>query len=98
MFYDDIDRDFYLQLRGYHMTTAEILYRMPDHQHLLQIYVWQGFDLPPEFPRLTGFLDFWRRELEGPLFKVTVTSSGLIGPATIRQVNAELVLPRNTLH
>ena len=30
-----------LQLRDYRLTTAEILYHMPDHPKLLQSYVWQ---------------------------------------------------------
>jgi len=29
-----------LQLNGYRLTTAEILYHMPDHPYLLQSFVW----------------------------------------------------------
>ena len=57
------DRDFSAQLRGYSLTTAEILYWMPDHRHVLQSFVWQNLDLAPRFPRLTKFLDFWERNL-----------------------------------
>ena len=32
---------------GYRLTTAEIIYHMPDHPSLLQTYVWQEFDLAP---------------------------------------------------
>jgi len=28
------------QLNGYRLTTAEIIYRVPDHLDLLQTYVW----------------------------------------------------------
>ncbi len=48
-----------LQLRDYRLTTAEILYHMPDHPHLLQSYLWQEYDLAPNFPALRRFLDFW---------------------------------------
>ena len=41
-----------LQLRGYRLTTAEIVYRLPDHPALLQTFIWQKFDLAPEFPEL----------------------------------------------
>ena len=34
-----------LQTRSYRLTTAEILYHMPDHPGLLQSYVWQDLDL-----------------------------------------------------
>jgi hypothetical protein len=33
-------------------------YRRPDHAWLLQTYVWQAYDLCPEFPELQGFLEF----------------------------------------
>ena len=49
-------------LKGYRLTTAEILYRMPDHPQLLQSYVWQDMDISPRFPVLSNFLDVGRRE------------------------------------
>lgn len=85
-------RDFIRQLEGYGLTTAEILYRMPDHPSLLQTYVWQDYDLAPRFPGLIRFLGFWRRELEGALHSVRVAHSGLIRPATIDAVRLELTL------
>ncbi|MBL8832385.1 MAG: usg protein [Rhodospirillales bacterium] len=85
--------DFERQLNDYRVTTAEILYRMPDHPALLQTYVWQDLDLAPEFPVLKKFLDFWERNLDGKLFKVRVAHAELIKPAEFR-LNASL----STLH
>ncbi|MBS9476087.1 usg protein [Ancylobacter radicis] len=79
--------DFVRQIAGYGLTTAEILYRMPDHPALLQSYLWQHYDLYPHFPELNRFLDFWKRELEGPLHSVTVAHSRLIKPAELRSVS-----------
>src|SRR5262245_22290291 len=31
------------QLQGFSLTTAEILYRLPDYPRLLQSYIWQDF-------------------------------------------------------
>lgn len=84
--------DFKRQLEGYGLTTAEILYRMPDHPDLLQTYIWQDYDLAPEFPVLVRFLDWWREKLEGPLHSVKVCHSGLIRPAEIRALNGILRL------
>ena len=39
--------DFRRQLEGYGMTTANILYRLPDHPAIIQSYVWQDYDLHP---------------------------------------------------
>lgn len=86
------DRSFKDMLSGYSLTTAEILYRMPDHPALLQTYIWQDYDQHPKFPKLQGFLEFWSRELEGKLFKVLVAHTHLIRPAELRMTRAELKL------
>ena len=79
--------DFRKQALGYGLTTAQILYRMPDHPSLLQTYVWQNYDLFPKFPALKDFLAFWEKSLDGPLFAVTVAHSKLIKPAELRSVD-----------
>ena len=86
------DSGFKAQLAGFSLTTAEILYRLPDHPSLLQSYIWQEYDLAPRFPKLKSFLDFWSTKLEGKLFKVTVAHSKLIRPAELRLVEAEFKL------
>ncbi|OCC06619.1 hypothetical protein BA190_02845 [Labrys sp. WJW] len=80
---------FRRQLEGYGLTTANILYRLPDHPALLQAYVWQEYDLAPAFPELHKFLGFWRDKLEGALHSVTVCHSGLIKPAELRAIGQE---------
>ena len=87
-----VGEDFRRQLEGYGLTTAHILYRRPDHPWLLQTYLWQEYDLFPEFPTLQKFLDFWQRTLEGPLHSVTVAHSRLIAPAKIKAVGSEFRL------
>jgi uncharacterized protein Usg len=87
-----ISGDFRKQCEGYGLTTAQILYRLPDYPTFLQSYVWQEYDLFPKFPVLTKFLDFWRRELEGPLFSITVAHARLIKPSEFRSVNGEFYL------
>lgn len=81
-----------LMMKGYGLTTAEILYRMPDHPHLLQSYVWQDYDIAPKFPVLIGFIDFWKTELDGPLHSVRYTHRKLISPSEWRKVDGEIVL------
>jgi len=82
-----ISEDFQRQVNGYGLTTAQILYRRPDHPWLLQTYVWQNYDLCPDFPELQGFLDFWQRSLEGALHSVTVAHARLIKPAELKAVD-----------
>jgi uncharacterized protein Usg len=82
-------RDFKSQLHGYSLTTAEILYYLPDHRALLQTFVWQDYDIAPRFPKLIKFLDFWTRNLDGPLASVRVAHRALIGAAELRFVARE---------
>ncbi len=84
--------DFKRQLQGYGLTTANILYRMPDHPRFLQTYVWQNYDLAPLFPELRRFLDFWSRELEGPLHSVKVAHRRLVSAADVRTISTEFQL------
>jgi uncharacterized protein Usg len=72
-----------LQMRDYRLTTAEILYHMPDHPGVLQSYIWQNLDLAPQFPELHKFLDFWSRSLDGKLHSVRVAAATLITPGKI---------------
>ncbi|WP_411816399.1 usg protein [Hyphococcus sp. DH-69] len=82
------DSAFEKQLAGYRLATAEIFYHMPDHPELLQTYIWQDYDIAPQFPVLKKFLDFWTRELEGPLHSVRLASQKLITASELRSVGA----------
>ncbi|WP_018267127.1 usg protein [Methylosinus sp. LW4] len=82
-------REFRRMLEGYGLTTANIFYRLPDHPAIMQSYIWQDYDLQPEFPQLRKFLDFWQRSLDGRLHSVQVAHSGLIRPAEISLVDKE---------
>lgn len=86
------DRDFMRMLEGYSLTTAEILYHMPDYPALIQSYIWQDYDVHPRFPKLKSFLDFWTASLDGKLYKVRVAHSGLIKPAELKLIGTELKL------
>ena len=81
------------QLLGYRLTTAEILYRLPDHPVMLQSFIWQDLDLAPKFPILTKFLHFWETNLDGKLYSVRVASRQLI-----TQVEFKLVGREQSLH
>jgi len=84
--------DFARQLNDYRLTTAEILYRLPDHPVLLQTYIWQEYDLAPRYPELRKFLEFWENNLDGPLHSVKVANVPIIKPAETRFADICLTL------
>ena len=84
-----IDRDFAAQVAGYGLTTANILYRLPDHPTLIQSFVWQFYDHAPEYPRLLRFIQFWEREIEGAIHKIEIAHKKLLSPAEVRLARFE---------
>lgn len=76
--------DLRKQLDGWRLTTAQVLYYMPDHPKLLQSFTWQTLDLAPRFPRIRQFLDHWKREIEAVIHSVEVASSDQLAPAKVR--------------
>ena len=81
-----------LMLKGYGLTTAQILYRLPDHPSLLQTYIWQHYDLAPDFPEMRGFLRFWQDNIEGPLHSVTYVHKKMIAASEWRSLKGEFIL------
>lgn len=81
-----------MMLRGYGLTTAEMIYGLPDHPAVLQSFVWQDYDLAPDHPRLFRFVEFWQAEIEGPLRHVRFTHRKRIAPGEWRHVTGEFAV------
>lgn len=77
-----------LKLQGWRLTTAEVLYYMPDHPKLIQSFVWQTLDLAPRYPRISQFLDYWRREIEAVIHSVRIGASEELAPSRYRSICA----------
>jgi len=75
---------------GYGLTTAQIVYRMPDHLELFQDFIWQQYDTFPRFPMLGAFLAFWEEKIEGPIHSVTVAHARLLQPADLEALRHRL--------
>ena len=84
--------DMEKMLAGHGLTTANIFYHMPDFQTVLQSFIWQEYDLAPNFPKLHKFLDFWQERLDGPLHSVQFTHQQLIKPGEWRKVDGEFLV------
>lgn len=75
------------QCAGYRLTTAQILYHLPDHPKLLQEFVWQHLDIAPDFPRLKKFLNFWERKIDGKLHSVTIAAADIVSAHDLRRAD-----------
>ena len=82
----DLKKQFH---QNYRLTTAKIIYHMPDFEDLLQEFIWQEYDLAPEYPELHGFIDFWNRKIDGKLHSVYVASTKIISTSDYRAADWE---------
>ena len=57
------------------LITANIYYYLPDFPSLLQVFVWQDFDTPPEYPKLHQFMTYWATNIEGKVHEVEVVAT-----------------------
>tara|TARA_A100000171_G_C2137085_1_gene151182 strand:+ start:1571 stop:1831 length:261 start_codon:yes stop_codon:yes gene_type:complete len=80
------------QLNDYRLTTAEIIYHLPDYPDLLQSFIWQELDLSPDFPVLTSFLEFWEKNIEGKMHSVAITNTEIIKPAEMQHYQTSFEL------
>jgi uncharacterized protein Usg len=74
-------------IKDYRLTTAKIYYHLPDYPGVLQTYVWQEFDIAPDYPALRKFLDFWKDQLDGKLHSVEVAAARSVKSGRLRHAN-----------
>jgi uncharacterized protein Usg len=84
--------DLYKQLGDFRLTTAKIIYHLPDYEKILQEFIWQDYDLAPKFPHLRKFLDFWTREIDGRLHSVYVARREIITSSDYRHADWQKTL------
>lgn len=77
---------------SYRLTTAEILYHLPDHPHVLQSFVWQQMDLAPDFPMLHRFLEHWHTTIVAKLHSVKVAQAPILPRTHLRYAPVSLQL------
>lgn len=85
----DFERQF---VKDYRLTTAEIVYHLPDYPDFLQSYIWQDYDLAPRYPVLYKFLNFWTKELDGKLHSVYVARQKIITPGDLQFYGTEITI------
>jgi uncharacterized protein Usg len=76
------------------LAHVEVVYRMPDHRNLLQLFLWQTMDTRPHFPTVSKFLKFWREHLEGPIHDVQVKWTPIddMARVTVRHADAAYLM------
>ena len=81
-----------LMLKGYGLTTAEFYYRMPDYTNVINMFVWQDYDIAPDHPRLFKFVEFCQDTIEGPLQSVRFVHRKMLSSGEWRNVTGEFTV------
>jgi uncharacterized protein Usg len=67
---DAVSKDFRKQILGHELTKRKSVIAVRIVTGCSKTYVWQDYDMFPNFPALKYFLAFWEKLLEGALFAV----------------------------
>jgi len=57
------------------LTTVKVIYYLPDYNHILQEFIFQQYDIRPDYPKLNKFLRFWKKNIEARIYRVDFSSS-----------------------
>jgi len=57
------------------LTTVKVIYYLPDYDHILQEFVFQQYDIVPEYPKLDKFVKFWRINIEARIHRIDFSSA-----------------------
>ena len=59
-------------LRKWTVASVQVVYYIPDYMNLVNEFIWQTEDQLPEYPRITRFLDYWDKNIDGPIKEVYI--------------------------
>ena len=54
------------------IVTVNVFYWMPDYHHILQEFIWQTYDVTPEYPRVHNFLNYWHDNIEAVIEEIEI--------------------------
>ena len=59
-------------MRKWTVDSVQVVYYIPDYMNLVNEFIWQTEDQLPEYPRITRFLDYWDKNIDGPIKEVYI--------------------------
>ena len=61
-----------LILKKWTVASVQVVYYIPDYMNLVNEFIWQTEDQLPEYQRITRFLDYWDKNIDGPIKEVYI--------------------------
>ncbi len=54
------------------IASVQVVYYIPDYLNIVNEFVWQTEDQRPKYPRIGEFLDYWDKNIDGPIKEVYI--------------------------
>jgi len=58
------------------IASVQVVYYIPDYWSLVNEFIWQTEDRLPDYPRITEFLDYWDKHIDGPMKEAYIYDHG----------------------
>ena len=85
MYRTSSNKDFFNNINDkFRIATVEVIYRMPDYLSILQEFVWQTMDCPPDYPRIHIFLEYWEDNITAPIYSVKIADRPILTMTDIK--------------
>ena len=53
-------------------ASVQVIYYIPDYLNLVNEFIWQTEDRQPDYPRIKQFLNYWDKNIDGPIKEVYI--------------------------
>ena len=73
-----------MEQKGITIHNPNAVYYIPDYLNIVQEFILQTEDQIPEYPRITKFLNYWDKNIDGPIKEVYIYDQG---QSNIRRVD-----------
>lgn len=64
-------------IKKWTVASVQVVYYIPDYLHLVNEFVWQTEDQIPDYPRIETFLEYWDKNIDGPIKEVYIYDHGI---------------------
>ena len=64
-------------IKKWTVASVQVVYYIPDYLHLVNEFVWQTEDQIPDYPRIEKFLEYWDKNIDGPIKEAYIYDHGI---------------------
>ena len=76
---------------GLRLASVKVIYSLPDYKNVLNEFWWQTMDVPPKYPKVKTFVDYWNDYIEGRIKSLEIGHQEEYGNQW-RRVDREIAL------